>query len=755
MKALDPIQYQEVIDSLQDGLVITDEENFIIYVNPAMVRIAGTPREQLVGRHVLTGFTEETIGNFRSFYLAAVNTGIPTKYECAVVTPAGRHTWQGGWLTPQHKAGKFSGMVCTVQDLSASNASKILMETSEARFRELLEAIPSVAVQGYAADGTTLYWNHASEQLYGYSAKEAIGQNLLDLIIPDEMRGLVEDEIRKMFETGQPIAAGELPLRRKDGSQVTVFSSHAYVAVPGQEAQLFCVDIDLTELRHVEEALRTRESYQRALLDNFPFMVWLKDEQGRFLAVNQVFANIFKWPSSDSLIGKTDFDITTPEWANKYIADDQAVMASGVSKLTEELTGSKEPRRWVETFKSPLIVDGKVTGTVGFAREITLRKKYEADLLAAKAEAEAANRAKTQFLAAASHDLRQPIAALVLYVGILRNTLSPDRLTLVDNIQNCVDSVNVLLNDLLDVSKLDAGVVVPTLSDFAVDDLLSSLIPVYDAKAEEKGLHLRLRPSGIIAHSDPQLLRRIIGNLISNAVRNTTQGGVLVACRRHQAKNWIEVWDTGSGIPPDKTGFIFEQFSQLAEDGIKKGSGLGLAIVAQAAKLLNLQIRLQSHPGRGSMFAIELPNGQALVPDNAPNNPIKTRPRLRIALIEDNPMVLRSLTLSLELVGHQVIAAGDGKSVIEKLAGKAPDIVISDYRLEPPENGFDVIESLKKIFGASLPAMIITGDTDPAIIRSMAGRGIAVHYKPLPIESLQSYIREAIEGSAAPIPARQ
>jgi PAS domain S-box-containing protein len=558
-----------------------------------------------------------------------------------------------------------------------------------------------------------------------------------------------------MFETGQPIPAGELPLRRKDGSQVTVFSSHAYVAVPGQEPELYCVDIDLTELRRVEESLRARESHQRALLDNFPFMVWLKDEESRFLAVNQVFADIFKWPSSDSLTGKNDFDITSPEWANKYRADDQAVMASGVSKLTEEMTGSREPRRWVETYKSPLIVDGKATGTVGFAREITERKQHEADLIAAKAEAEAANRAKTQFLAAASHDLRQPIAALVLYVGKLRKTVGSDCQALVNNIQNCVDSVNLLLNDLLDVSKLDAGIVVPKLSDFAVGDLLNSLVPVYDAKAEDKGLRLQVRPSAIIARTDPQLLGRIIGNLISNAVRNTTQGGVLVGCRQHQSKSWIEVWDTGSGIPADKTAFIFEQFTQLAEDGIKKGSGLGLAIVAQSAKLLNLQIRMRSRPGRGSMFAIELPTSQTLAPQIAIESPLCTGQRLRIALVEDNPMVLRSITLSLELVGHQVIAAGDGKSVIAKLAGIAPDIVISDYRLEPPENGFDVIETLKNIFGANLPAMIITGDTDPALIRSMAGRGIVVHYKPLPIESLQTYIAEAIARTTASIPVRQ
>lgn len=149
------------------------------------------------------------------------------------------------------------------------------------------------------------------------------------------------------------------------------------------------------------------------------------------------------------------------------------------------------------------------------------------------------------------------------------------------------------------------------------------------------------------------------------------------------------------------------------------------------------------------MFAIELPLGEAGQLAAPGMVPITTRQRLRIALIEDNPMVLHSLTQSLEFAGHQVIAANDGTTMIEKLGGQMPDIVISDYRLEPPETGFDVIESLRNIFGANLPAMIITGDTNPALIRSMAGRGIAVHYKPLPIESLQTYMAETIERSAA------
>lgn len=736
--------FQTIVEKLPDGLWVTDSEHRIIYANPALAVIAGIPQESLVGAQVLQDFGEETIGEFRKFYLAAVNSGKPTKYECMVVTPAGRQNWQGGWLIPQNKDGRFSGMICSVQDISQNNQSKLIKQASEVRFRALLEAIPGVAVQGYGPDGTTHYWNQASELLYGYTAEEALGQNLIDLIVPPEWRQEASDLIRNMYETGEAIPAGQLTLMRKDGSPVRVFSSHAYVHVAGQTPEMYCVDIDLTELKRVEEALRQRDSYQRALLDNFPFMVWLKDEQSRFLAVNKMFANKFKWPSPESLVGKDDFDITTAEMARHYRANDQWVMEGGISRQTEELTGAPDQQHWVEVFKSPLFVDGKVTGTVGFARDITTRKLNELELHAAKAEADSANRAKSHFLAAASHDLRQPLSALSLYVGLLKEHTPPENTELVDAIQNCVGSLSELLTDLLDISKLEAGIVVPKLSDFSVDDMLASLVSVHALEAEQKGLQIRWRTSGTKACSDPQLFRRILGNLLANAVRYTRSGGILIARRKRHGRHWLEVWDTGIGIPEEKTELIFDEFIQLNDDAVHRGSGLGLAIVAKTAALLGLQIRVLSRLGRGSMFAIELPASQKVRAEKESPSTNLIKP-LRIALIDDNDQVLQALTMALESVGHRVVQAQDGKTLLERIGEQAPDIVVSDFRLSLTENGFDVIQAARRQFGPSLPAFIITGDTDPAIIRSMAGRGIGVHYKPLSVEDLLTIISETAE----------
>jgi PAS domain S-box-containing protein len=373
------------------------------------------------------------------------------------------------------------------------------------------------------------------------------------------------------------------------------------------------------------------------------------------------------------------------------------------------------------------------------------------EFVAAKNEAERANRAKSRFLAAASHDLRQPLAALTLYVGALRYKLGPADGQMLANMKDCIASLSELLTDLLDLSKLEAGVVAPKVGEFAIADLLGKVVAAHAPEAMAKKLRLRLRPSTLTARADPLLLGRLLGNLVANAVRYTRQGGVLIGCRRRQGKTWIEVWDTGIGIAEDKTDEIFEEFRQLDNDerGQGKGSGLGLAIVARAAELMGLQIRVRSRPGRGSLFAVELPLGgsagadAAAVPASAPT----CRPT-RIALVEDNDAVRQALAYSLAEAGHQVLAASGGAQLLALLDDRAPDIVVSDFRLGGGETGIDVINALRARFDPALAAIIITGDTDPAPLRSLAGSGVLVRHKPLDADALQAAIGELLAAAA-------
>ena len=503
----------------------------------------------------------------------------------------------------------------------------------------------------------------------------------------------------------------------------------------------------LDTLEQRDLTLRDSHASLRSVLDTALDGFWRLNTHGQLLDVNPAYSQLSGY-TRDELLGMRVFDLKPPESAVDTAALIQRTIESGGQKF-ESRHRRKDGSLWdaeVSMTYSPL-GGGQL---FVFFRDITERKQVEAELFLAKASAEQANHSKSRFLAAASHDLRQPLTALGLFVGVLKQRGMPgcparsECSTLISRIEVCIDSLSELLTDLLDVSKLDAGVVTSTPSDFSIDELLNTFRSMHAGEADVKGLDLRVRFSGAFGRTDPQLLHRIVGNLVANAICHTAQGGVLIACRRRLGKQWIEVWDTGPGIEAGQTSLIFEEFRQLGDGARNRGSGLGLAIVAKVAALLGLQVRLQSRPGRGSMFAIEVPPGRARGLVTADGSLAAPR-ALRIALVEDNPLVLQALTLSLKREGHEVVAATGGRLLLDELGEYRPDLVITDYRLPQKETGFEVIKGVRELFGDTLPALIITGDTDPALVRSMADRGIAVLYKPLQMDALQIFIRDAAE----------
>jgi CheY-like chemotaxis protein len=235
-------------------------------------------------------------------------------------------------------------------------------------------------------------------------------------------------------------------------------------------------------------------------------------------------------------------------------------------------------------------------------------------------------------------------------------------------------------------------------------------------------------------------LQRILGNLIANAIRYTDKGGILIGCRRHNGKQWIEVWDSGVGFPSNMAEHIFEEFTQLGDNSRSVGSGLGLAIVSKSAKLLGLALRVHSRLGRGSMFAIEIPQGDASLIET-PSEPKALVNKYLIALIDDNPMVLDATSFALKSVGHQVVVGESELDLLKNIGYQEPDILISDYRLADNKTGLDLIIKARQVFGEDLPAILITGDTDPKLIKLFEKYKIRVCYKPLKIDVLNDLIR--------------
>jgi PAS domain S-box-containing protein len=509
----------------------------------------------------------------------------------------------------------------------------------------------------------------------------------------------------------------------------------------GLPLRLFGVSQDVTARKQVDEALQLSAEKFRAFFHSDAFGAAMLTLDGHFIKVNDTLCRMTGY-AEDELLRLPPSALTHPEdWATQ--SDDYAAYLTGKFSpyRVEKRYLCKDGRTiWVQVTAS-LVRDemGRPLYSAGTIHDITESKRVEDELKIATATAERANHAKSRFLAAASHDLRQPLAALRLYVDVLKAKVAPEQQSLVASIEDCIVGLGGLLGNLLDLSKLDAQAVKPQIVDFSVADFMSRLESVYAPEAQGQGLRLRFRPSPLSAHSDPALLQRIVGNFIANAIRYTVSGRVVVSCRRRQGKTWIEVWDTGIGFSTDKTAEIFEEFRQLDGGARNGGSGLGLAIAARTAALLDLKIRVRSKPGHGSVFAVELPLAQQKAVAAAPKSDA-VHCALRVALVEDNFLVRAALVMALQNLGHRVVAAADGKSLLAELGNSPPDIVVTDYRLADGETGYDVIAALRAAMNPDLPAVLITGDTDPTLIAGMASRDIAVLHKPIDLIDLQTYL---------------
>lgn len=365
----------------------------------------------------------------------------------------------------------------------------------------------------------------------------------------------------------------------------------------------------------------------------------------------------------------------------------------------------------------------------------------------------AADRAKTRFLAAASHDLRQPIHALSLFISTLAalaakgDVRAADARGLAGKIKSVAASLAGLLNALLDVSKLDAGIVTPAKEPISLDCLFRDLHAEFAGVAKENGLEWRVVGTSAWVHSDPMMLKRILGNLLSNAFRYTRKGGVLLGCRRRGETVEIQVIDTGIGIPGDQQQAVFDEFVQLhnPERDREKGLGLGLSIVRRIAHLLGHAIRLASEPGRGSTFSVTLP---LISPPLAV--PKVERPALQtslgIMIIDDERPVLDALSQLLTVWGHRVYAGRSAaeaqRSYAEAGNGEeAPlDLIIVDYRLEGGTTGTEAVRDITARLGHRPPVIILTGDTSPARLKEASASGYSLLHKPVEDELLQKAI---------------
>jgi signal transduction histidine kinase/CheY-like chemotaxis protein len=369
--------------------------------------------------------------------------------------------------------------------------------------------------------------------------------------------------------------------------------------------------------------------------------------------------------------------------------------------------------------------------------------------------AETADRGKTGFLAAASHDLRQPIHALGLYMGALRNRAldTPER-EIVDRMNGSVAALDTLLDSLLDISRMDAGALVPQPRAFDLGALVHRLAEEFAPEAEARSLRLATRlPNGPPAAvwSDPLLVERVLRNLIANAVKYTREGGVLITCRLRgppaDAVWRVEVWDTGSGIAAEDQERVFDEFYQAdnAERDRRRGLGLGLSIVRRLSRLLQLPLAMRSRPGRGTRFMLDLsPTRVPIEPAPAPEPELPLQ-GLAVAVVEDDIEVRAAMRALLVGWGCEVFDGVDAADVLRlaNAAGRTPAAVVADLRLRADQDGLAEVARLRACCGDDLPALIVSGDSAPERVRLMQNSGLPWLAKPVPAARLRSWLAQA------------
>jgi PAS domain S-box-containing protein len=681
-------------------------------------------------------------------------------------------------------------------ELHIEDVASIVGEASQvSRFnRDLLESTLENVAEGISvvdANYRLVAWNRRYAELFNYP------DNLLRIGTPIEElirhnaglgrcgAGAIEEHVAKRRAHLDAGGSHVFQRIRDDGSviemRVNPLPGGGYVASFS----------DITAHKHTEEALRESERNIRVYTDNVPVLIAYVDRDLVYRFVNKAYEQSVGM-NRDAICGRRVDEVLGRERFLEREVHMERALAGLRQSFEVSVPGEDGRARHAEATYIPQFDDtGRVQGFYALFHDITerrlaqlglkdayetleqrvrdrtrelsevnrrllseieLRNRIERALRDAKADAEAANLSKTRFLAAASHDLLQPLNAARLFTSALgQGDHDAKTLRAVDRIDSSLRAAEELLTALLDISKLDAGALEPRHTDFRVDDVLATLSVEFSMIARERGIEFHAVPCGATVHSDRQFLRRILQNFLSNALRYTRQGRVLLGCRRRNGMLCIEVWDTGPGIPAEHLERdIYEEFRrfQPRDETGAKGMGLGLAIVQRMARALGHRVEVRSELGRGSVFSVEVPISVAdavVAPQPAAPRPAARLDEALVLCVDNEHSILEGMSRLLEGWSCEVITAADtpGALVALERVARAPDLVLADFHLDGSDTGLKTIDEVRARWG-EVPAVIITADYGETVRERVRHSGLAIMRKPVKPAALRAIMSQLL-----------
>ena len=582
---------------------------------------------------------------------------------------------------------------------------------------------------------------------------QLIKQPIGNFIFKDD-QGIYYQLRREVRDTDKPLCC-ELRLLKRDGASFWTDLVVSTVQDHDGGSELRMVLTDITERKNIEESVRSSEQRYRTLVQGTldPIAV---HRDGKTLYVNPAAINMFGAASASDLVGKPLLDRVHPDYRQTALARMKTLVELDQPSplFVQKLLKLDETAMDVEVQGTNISYDGRPAVQVSM-RDITERKTIEAALEAAHLKSASESLAKSRFLASASHDLRQPAHALGMFVARLAD-LQNDAQTrhLVDCMDASVRAMQDMLDGLFDISRLDSKQTQINRVGFPIQGVFDQLHHDFAVVASDKGLRLRFRPSSAWIDSDSGMLRRILLNLVSNAVRYTQHGSILVACRptRDGKQLRIEVRDSGVGIAAEHHEAIFQEFFQIdnPQRDRSKGLGVGLNIVDRACRLLDHPLAMRSAPGRGTRFTLSVPMTPA---QDRARHEVATQlassvefTGLRVLVIEDDAPGRVGLANLLESWGCTVLVAEGARAACDLYrSDQEPDITISDFRLGGGINGVEAVDLLSAIAGRRIVATLISGDTDANVKEQARGAGLTLLQKPVRPAKLRSLIRHLVQ----------